>query len=389
MAEALSLESGAHDARSRGHETWHDASAQSDLDAVLCGRRGGFTHDHEKDRLTWIAEAVRFHIRNNPTYARIATAQGFDAHRTLTHAGLADIPLIPSSLFKRLSLASALEGEVQLCQSSGTRGAISEIPRDQPTLERLMHGLMLGAQEFYPHRENRVALILSPRPDDAKTLWFAFVSSLLELVFDAEFFVEDNRLMTTRLRQTLESLPPGRQPIIVSPPALLLDFGLGLLADENPLDLSAFDPQVITGGGWKRRADEKVDRDALEALLQTSLGIPSCAVRDMFNMVELNSLIYECERKRKHAPPWLHVYARSPHDGSAVSPGSLGLLSYLDPTPTSYPGFILSDDFGRVDPDPCSCGRLGATLTLERRLASNDERGCALKMDRYSDGVAR
>ena len=61
--------------------------------------------------------------------------------------------------------------------------------------------------------------------------------------------------------------------------------------------------------------------------------------------------------------------------------GEMGILGFLDPTSTSYPGFILSDDFGKVYENVnCTCGVEGDFVEVIRRINKIESRGCALKM---------
>jgi long-chain-fatty-acid---luciferin-component ligase len=90
----------------------------------------------------------------------------------------------------------------------------------------------------------------------------------------------------------------------------------------------------------------------------------------------------DCEHGRKHCPPWLHASARAPKTLAPLGWGESGILAYLDPTATSYPCFVLSDDFGSVTRgERCPCGRSGDVLTIERRINRIEARGCALKLD--------
>jgi len=171
---------------------------------------------------------------------------------------------------------------------------------------------------------------------------------------------------------------------VVAPPGLLLDFLAWMEERGERLDLGARDGYVVTAGGWKRREDEAVSRSELSDLVEERLGIQRSRIRDAYNMVELNTLLLECEHGRKHIPPWLVVLARRPADMSVADPGEEGVLSFLDPTAVSYPCFVLSDDLGEVHRGPCECGRAGETLLISRRLDSVEQRGCGLKLERYS-----
>ena len=102
-------------------------------------------------------------------------------------------------------------------------------------------------------------------------------------------------------------------------------------------------------------------------------------MRDTFNMVELNTVILECRYHRKHVPPWVHATTRDPRTLSPLPSGVEGVLSYLDPTPVSYPGFVFSDDLGVVfEAVECGCGRLGDVLAISRRIDRVKERVDAL-----------
>ncbi len=73
--------------------------------------------------------------------------------------------------------------------------------------------------------------------------------------------------------------------------------------------------KVVTIGGWKRREGERVSRTELSDVVCRSLGLDNDHyVRDAFNMVELNTVIMECERHKLHVPPWLRVDALDPPD---------------------------------------------------------------------------
>jgi long-chain-fatty-acid---luciferin-component ligase len=84
-------------------------------------------------------------------------------------------------------------------------------------------------------------------------------------------------------------------------------------------------------------------------------------------------------------PPWLRVTARDPGDLRVLGEGESGMLGYVDPLATSYPGFVLSDDLGTVSYGvDCACGRRSDMLRIERRLSRVESRGCALKLDQVA-----
>jgi long-chain-fatty-acid---luciferin-component ligase len=333
--------------------------------------------------LEWITESLRHHLSHSASYARLADARGFRMSRFEDTGDLGSIPLVSSGSFKRRSIRTTTPGPVRACTSSGTMGSKSVIPRDDRTLERFIGTVMHGTRHFLGQAELRKGFVLGPPREQAGDLWFSYALGLAEVLHDAEYFVKQERLAPEALYTALGALDGDVQPIIVSPPSLLLALVQWMEARGAALRLGDYDAIVMTAGGWKRNASEAVDRADLEQRTADRLGIGPGSFRDLFNMVELNSLIFECDEGRKHIPPWLHVDARSAATLAPVAPGERGLLAYLDPTPLSYPGFVLSDDIGAVRSVRCACGIEGPELQLERRLTSIEERGCGMKMNRY------
>lgn len=357
------------------------------LDRLLSGSCKSYDRDYASERLEWVKSAVSHHITNCPPYARLAAGSGFSPEQLRVTADLARVPLVPSSLFKKRSIVSTVSGQLLTCKSSGTKGTVSEICRDEPTMERFVAGMLHGAAEFYDRlHDGRRGFVLGPCTDEAGTLWFSYALSLLDLSFDTDFFVRNDEFRVDELESALSELEAGIHPLIVGPPVLLMDFCLWLQSRGRKLNLRERNALVITAGGWKSFSARAIDRAELCELVTDTLGVDPEAVRDIYNMVELNSQLFECEKNRKHVPPWLEVIVRDPSDLNPVGAGEEGVLTFLDPTPTSYPGFIFSDDVGRIDTGRCSCGRIGRTLTIVRRLSKVEERGCALQMGRYSRG---
>jgi long-chain-fatty-acid---luciferin-component ligase len=124
-----------------------------------------------------------------------------------------------------------------------------------------------------------------------------------------------------------------------------------------------------------------VSPEVLRADAVETLGLRDDGqVRDVFNQVELNTAFVECAQHQLHVPPWVEVIVRDPYDLSPVPPGETGLLSYLDPSATSYPCFLISEDIGMASTDGCACGRHGQTVEIRRRLLTSDHQGCALRL---------
>lgn len=358
----------------------------SELDRVLYEGFDAISFDVAADlRLTWIREAVDYCLARNATYATLAAQRGFAPSQMQRVEDLALVPTVTSGLFKRRTVRNAGHEDAQACTSSGTRGTKSIVWRDRRTLERFVGSVTHGIEEFFGRSEARRGFVIGPATEEAGDLWFSYVLSLVNLLFDTTFYVRSDAPRYGDLLRDLAGIGESESPFIIAPPSLLADFLRWMEREEKTLDLSGSDPLVITSGGWKKREAEAIDRQELERLVGDRLGVPEVNCRDFFNMVEINSVIFECEYKRKHIPPWLAVIPRNVADMSVQPYGEAGLLTFLDPTAVSYPGFVCSEDFGVVEKRDCECGRSGEVLRITRRLSGVEERGCGQKMNRYAN----
>lgn len=360
------------------------------LDQTIHQGHDSYRRPLKAERHEWIFESVRHHLAASPAYRRLAEASGFSLEECELTGELDAIPLLSSGSFKRRLFDDDGEG-IKQCSSSGTMGTKSLVPRDPRTLERFAASMLNGAREFLAHDEDQVALILGPPPEEAGDLWFAYSLGLAEIFHEADYFVADERFEPARLYATLSARDPAdRAPVIGAPPSLVAEFCEWMEeTGAEPLALAEADGWLVTAGGWKTADDEKIDAAVFRGVVRRQLGLAPEHIRDVFNMVELNTAIFECEAGAKHVPPWLEATARDGEDLAVLPPGKAGILAYLDPTPLSYPGFVLSDDIGYIGAEDCPCGRVGKTVFPQRRLKVVEERGCGRKMDRYGKGDPR
>jgi long-chain-fatty-acid---luciferin-component ligase len=342
----------------------------------------------ETFRVRFTRAAVDHHRARNPHYDRYCDRAKFSSARLEREADLALVPVLPSAIFKRrveLVQSSGTVAPVIHTTSSGTQGTLSVIPRDDVTLMRFFSTVSIGHREVLGIEAfERQFFNLSPSARDAPDLWIAYVMTGVGVIFSTRSYVQHDQLQLDQLLADVRAVRAGEGISIVGPPPLLLDLAIHL-EQHGRLSLPS-DALVITIGGWKRREGERIVRADFDRRIAAALGIADVSrVRDTYNMVELNTVIFECAHKTKHCPPWLTMIARDPRTHEALPSGQSGVLSFLDVTATSYPGFIVSDDFGVVDRRvACRCGLTTDAVTVERRINRVESRGCALKLDTVS-----
>ncbi|QOD07438.1 hypothetical protein [Rathayibacter toxicus] len=329
-------------------------------------------------RLETIRAAFDYHIDRNACFRDFARLRGFEVEN-LTENTLGSVPLIPAGLFKRFSEGVRTGSDpAVMTTSSGTQGTVSHVPRDNVTINRFFASVTAATQELLDigHSETRVRNI-GPRVDDVQHLWISYVMAGVSVLHDTDFFVHHGVFDQDSFLASLADDRNDVPSLIVGPPALLWDLAEAI---DRPLPPNK-ERRIVTIGGWKRREGERVDRYLFDAKVGSALGVPDALyIRDAFNMVELNSVLIECSEKKKHCPPWVYASARDPHTMHELNDGA-GLLGYVDPTPTSFPGAVLSEDFGWIDRDiDCPCGIRGDVVRIDRRVNRLESRGCAMKI---------
>ncbi len=358
---------------------------QAPVETILYGEVNPYEWDESRVRMfqgVVFTEAFRYHYAHCRLYQRYCGIEGVTPDSLTLPDDIVKVPLIPASMFKEQPIRSVDEDAVaKVCRSSGTQGVISKVNRDNTSLERFVGSIRLSAEQLLELRVRAHVFNLGPDTDAAGDVWFPYVMSLISLLRPASHYVLDGVFDPGRVVDDLIALDDEIQPIIVGPPIFVV-YLLRHLADQGiTLDLGARRGLLVTGGGWKTHTDEEVDSTDFRAWCTAQLGLDAAAVRDAYNMVELNTVVFECEAAHKHVPPWLIVEALDSETQEPVPDGDVGVLAYWDALPTGYPGFVISDDFGVVDRGRCECGRNGPTMSFVRRVTAADDRGCARAMD--------
>ena len=332
-----------------------------------------------------VRRAFATHLASCARYAAFAQRR----RPELPAAELGTIPVIPSSVFKSQRVLSVADSEIsKWCKSSGTQGAQSVVGRDRTSLERLLGSIRAGVTLIHEWLEDDLDVIhLGPDRQEAGDIWFMYVMSLIELLYPTRHYVKNGMFDAAGALERIQEMAGrrDRHVAVVGPPFRVLEL-VEAIERSGIRIAGGADMTVLTAGGWKRFSGQRIERAAFDPRVSAAFGLDSISqVRDAFNQVELNTVFIECSAHRKHVPPWVYAAARDPDRLEVLPPGQVGVLSYLDASATSYPSFLVTDDVGEVAEGTCSCGRIGTTLQVHRRLVTVAQRGCALTLDRGSN----
>ncbi|GAE90947.1 MULTISPECIES: hypothetical protein [Acetivibrio] len=357
------------------------------LDDLIYQEEESFKWTEEKIsevQLKLIKEAFEYHYEHCQGYRMYCKKMGIEPCDVNSIDDLCRIPLIPSTMFKLGDILSCDMNEVvKVCQSSGTQGSISKVYRDEKTLNRFLGSIQTSIDQVI-EIDDAFCVNLGPSTKEAGDLWFSYAISVVDMIFPTEYFVVDGVFYPDKAYQKLnDMLDEYESLVLIGAPVMFYD--LINYMEENKLSFSNSEKlYFITAGGWKRFEGKSIPRDEFIKLIQKYfIGAKTENFRDILNLVELNTIMPECECHIKHIVPWVKVIILDPVTLNPVSDGEIGLIAYLDPTTVSYPGFILTDDFGKiVINNNCQCGRSGIGLEIIRRVNKVESRGCALKIDK-------
>lgn len=336
-----------------------------------------------------IRESFKYHYNKCQLYKNYCDKLKVGPDDIAGNDDLVKIPLIPSILFKDYNIMSCNPFEiVKTCTSSGTKGSISKIFRDEVTMERFMGSIQCCLDQMM-NLDDAFCINLGPTTEEAGDLWFSYAMSLVDLIYPSEYFVIDDVFYPDNAyKKILEEKNNYENIILIGAPIMFLE--LVNYMEKNNLKIESCENfYFLTAGGWKRFSGSEIPKpEFIKMTKKFFINAQEKYFRDILNMVELNTVLPECELKVKHLPPWVKVMILDPIYLNPVKDGEYGLMAYLDPSTTSYPGFILTDDVGKiVVSGKCQCGRYGQGIEILRRIGRVESRGCALKIDKHYSTV--
>lgn len=295
-----------------------------------------------------------------------------------------DIPFLPVSLFKELTLKSIQEEDVvKTMTSSGTTGQkVSKIYLDRSTSAHQTRALARIVSSLIGNKRLPMIIIDSPSVVKDRRLFSARGAGILGFsMFGSKriYALDDNMELDVECLTSFLGEHQG-EPLLLFGFTFMIwqHFYKKLLDSGFRPDLS--NAVLIHGGGWKKLLSESVSSAQFKQGLHDVCGIPIANIHDYYGMVEQTGSIYiECECGHLHSSVFSDVLARDPLDFHVLPYGEKGLLEVVSTLPESYPGHaLLTEDEGIVfGEDDCPCGRKGKYFQVLGRIKNAEIRGCS------------
>lgn len=322
---------------------------------------------------------TKHHIDACPAYACMMRAVEPDLDKVQTYE---DLPFLPVSLFKDLTLKSIPDADVfKTMTSSGTTGqAVSKIYLDRQAAARQQKTLVRIVSDFTGAARLPMLIIDSPSVIKNRAMFSARGAGILGFsIFGADrtYALNDDMEIDFPAIEAFLDRHKGQKILLFGFTFMIWrHFYKELLKSDKKIDLS--NGVMIHGGGWKKLISEAVSPAEFKQRLTDVCGLSD--VHDYYGMVEQTGCIYmQCEHGHMHASVFSDVIMRNPRDFSVCPAGEKGIIQVVSVLPESYPGHsLLTEDEGvLLGEDDCPCGRKGKYFKILGRLKNAEIRGCS------------
>jgi hypothetical protein len=293
-----------------------------------------------------------------------------------------DVPVLPVSLFKEFDLLSVDETAVaRVLRSSGTTGQIpSRVYLDTETSRLQARALVrifqrvIGTQRLPMLIVDQDSVVGDRRSFTARG---AGVLGLSNFGRDHTYALDADMGIRWDAIDAFAGRYRDQRVLVFGFTFMIWKYFVAELRRAGRTHLFS-DGVVIHSGGWKKLADEAVDRDTFRRSVTEATGIAT--IRDFYGMVEqVGSVFVECERGALHPPPFADVVIRDVRTWESLPAGEAGVIQVLSLLPRSYPGHsLLTEDLGQLTAsDDCACGQRGRAFRVLGRVPKAELRGCS------------
>jgi len=332
-------------------------------------------------------EAIAHHCASCPPYAKWYSKQGLDPQAPIDD--LAKVPFLPVSIFKRLLLQSVPEQDViRVLKSSATSSQVaSKVALDRVTRDRQMRTLAVMLSSLMGSTRRPFIVFDAGVSQGANLELSARVAGLrgyLMMASETHYVLEGREgqleLNIDKLQAVVDDLYRRQIPVcLIGYTYMLYQYVLvPLLRAGRRLHLPE-GSMVLHFGGWKRLERQAVNRDRLNADVESVFAMKTACIRDVYGFTEQLGVIYPDDGHGvRLAPVYSEVIVRDPITLESMPDGATGLLEFITPLPSSYPGIaLLLDDMGRiVSRDECRDRCCGTRFEVLGRDRGAEIRGC-------------
>ncbi len=305
-------------------------------------------------------QVFHLQVENNPVYGDYVRRLGVDPDSV---SGLAEIPFMPISFFKRHLIKTGAWQPETVFSSSGTTGAVTSRHAIRDLKFYLSHSVRCFEHFFGDIRDYHFLALLPSYLEREGSSLVAMMDHFVKMSGSpySGFYLHN----VEQLLHDVETLRQSDKKTVLWG----VSFALLDLAERYSPDLGHC--IVFETGGMKGRRRE-LTRSALHAALTNSLRVDR--IFSEYGMTELLSQAYTRGGNWFECPPWMRVIARDitdPFEKGLLN--QTGGINVIDLANFHSVAFIETEDIGKVRDD--------GAFEILGRLDNSDVRGCNLLVE--------
>lgn len=360
-------------------------------------------YDHEGSEELFIEamkESVHHHRSNNDFYNKLLVEREFHEDSIKTIEDLYRIPHVPASFFKYHEVLSVKPSDIVVhATSSGTQGQKSQVFLDKKSMD-LGTKMIIKSMKYHKLMSliptNYALLGYEPKEGNEMgnvkvLLGMTRFAPAKEKVFVLRPIGDTYQVDYFGIQSALKRFEKQKLPVRVFGFPSYLYMVLKMMKDlkMKPLKLNK-KSLVLTGGGWKKFDNQKIDKDELYKMVEELLGIPTENCRDFYSAVEHSVAYPECKNHHMHVPIWSRVVIRDVKTLEPLGYNQEGFLNFISPLVSSMPisSIVMGDIAVLRDGKHCGCGISTPYFEIVGRAGSSNSKTCAVAASELMKGGA-
>ncbi len=320
-----------------------------------------------------------YQFAHNAPYRRFAIQRG---RTTLTVRSWRDIPAVPISAFKTLTLScTPPEAAERIFMTSGTTQGGVRGKSHHPTMAVWSRSMLVNfRRRFMAGRERMAMGILFPdevaMPNSSLAHYLALAKRDCGTA-DSEGFIGAAGLDLPRLIAALERAQASGEPYALLGASFSFVHLLDALAAQGRRFALPQGSRILDTGGFKGQSREMTP-DVFYDALSAALGVPRTACINMYGMTELSTQFYDdgnavCPPV-KSGPHWIRSRVVDPVSGRDLPEGTTGVLVHHDLAHFNCASAILTEDAGVM---------VEGGFRLLGRVDGADSKGCSVAVEEF------
>lgn len=338
-----------------------------------------FEKNHNNKFKKKIFELTIHHKKNCDIYKNIVNFLDIKKSKYVT---LADVPFIPTRLFKDVDLLSVKKDKiVKTLLSSGTSNdGLSRIYLDKNNSINQIRALSDILSTLIGNERVPMIIVDKNPINNSRKSFNARVAAIYGFsIFGKNIFY----LLDSNNKINYEGL---KNFLLTNSKKKLLIFGftsfiyeylvLKFKNDNKKYDLS--NSIILHGGGWKKLEDKKVSNKKFKNLLFQKLKV-SKVVNYYGTVEQTGSIFLECEKCGNLKTSIYSDIIIRDNNFKNLSANKTGIIQLISVLPSSYPGHsILTEDLGMIIHEGNCQGNLGGKcFKVLGRVKKAEIRGCS------------